>query len=805
MARRGVSRFAARFVPILLLAVSAVSARADQKAERLESTYLDAFSPKLGKAHVVEVPLVPREGAELVMAKQEHMKRLGFLRAPFGREDRGYEARVLSELALRRATAKEVAAGKVKYIGLATRYADKYGAVRGDGKAAIIGDLVLKDPRTGRVEGIFEVQLKGVDTGLRPNGVQKQHTHGTGAEKVDEAVRQALMSEYLLENGVKATDWLAVIRLGERVEYQHEDGSGRGSYESGLLVRAGNFLRIAHLQHFKNNKKLLRELVAHVNREASRELGRRKLMPLDQLYRHLLFRKAHDLTDMYWARAVHGSLTIDNIGLFEHLDLGTTHTVDGKDSKFLNWRLSPGYAAEAPAVLAWHYEGGPGYQGALHELLRSVARTPEELRRLDSMRGRYIGNQEMRDRMVVKALTHAGFDADDLAALERKGQRANRQRFRDALEPLVYSSADDYGTFDVFAVMSNLIEIAASDEPLDQRVQRLRTILGRRGGTVDYSDYIARELVVATERLLSPRLRRLSPGARRAKLRLMSAEARRINKPVSLIGQQHASSSQFLRRMETLTREGKGARLRAESRAWVRENTRTGAQSPGAVAMRLRRGELHRLDAARVVLTSMEENGVKMEEISDGVDDTLRVTVSGARGAAYDMTIELNGQEQARSGRRTARGYVFEVPLREPLASVRATFVNTRTGKAVDNAGFGFGRGTEWALGSPLVRAELAAYADRRGWQREGADPAEVEAVSRRRATATRTAAARTAASKAKRVKRTPPAARLAPPLIRDAHAFRTAKLRSQQTQSARPRGATRPRSQTSAARRAAR
>ena len=116
------------------------------------------------------------------------------------------------------------------------------------------------------------------------------------------------------------------------------------------------------------------------------------------------------------------------------------------------------------------------------------------------------------------------------------------------------------------------------------------------------------------------------------------------------------------------------------------------------------------------------------------------------------------------------------------------------------HTGFGFGRGTEWALGSPLVRAELAAYADRRGWQREGADPADIEAVSGRRATA-----ARTAASKARRVKRTPPAARLAPPLIRDAHAFRTAKLRSMDTQRARPRGATRPRLQPPAARRAAR
>ncbi len=800
MACRGLSRFAARFVPILLLAVSAVPARAERKAQRLETTYRDAFSPELGKAHVVEVPLVPREGAQLVMAKQEHMKRLGFLRAPFGREDKGYEARVLSELALRRATDAEVAAGKVKYIGLATRYADAHGSARGDGKAAIVGDLVLKDARTGRIEGIFEVQLKGVDTGLRPNGVEKKHTHGTGAERVDEAVRQALMSEYLLENGVKATDWLAVIRLGERVEYEHEDGSGRGSYESGLLVRAGNLLRIAHLQHFKRDPKLLRELVAHVNREASRELGRRTLMPLDQLYRHLLFRKAHDLADMYWARAVHGSLTIDNIGLFEHLDLGTTHTVDGKNSTFLKWRMSPGYAAEAPAVLAWYYEGGPGYQGALHELLRSVARSPGELRRLDAMRGRWLGNQEMRDRMVVKALTHAGFDADDLAALERGGQRANRQRFRDSLEQLVYGNVDDVGTFDVFNVMANLVEITASDEPLDERVQRLGTIMRRRGGTTDYTHYIARGLILATEPLLKTRLRGLSPGARRAKLRLMTGEARRINRPVSLIGQQHASSSQFLRRMETLTREGKGARLRAESRAWVRENTRTGAQSAGAVATRLRRGELRRLDTARVVLTSMEENGVRMEEISDGADDTLRVTISGARGAAWDMTLELNGQEQVRRGRRTARGYVFEVPIREPLASVRATFVDTRTGKAVDNAGFGFGRGTEWALGSPLVRAELAAYADRRGRQREGADPAEIEAVSRRGATATRTAS-----GKARRVEPKAAAPRRGLPVIRDARAFRIAKLRSLHTQGARPRGATRPRSPTSAARRAAR
>ena len=799
MARRGLSRVAARFVPILLIAVSAVSARADQKAQRLESTYLDAFSPKLGKAHVVEVPLVPREGAQLVMAKQEHMKRLGFLRAPFGREDRGYEARVLSELALRRATPQEVAAGKVKYIGLATRYADRHGSARGDGKAAIVGDLVLKDPRTGRIEGIFEVQLKGVDTGLRPNGIQKKHTHGTGAEKVEEAVRQALMSEYLLANGVKATDWLAVIRLGDRVEYEHEDGRGRGSYESGLLVRAGNLLRIAHLQHFTNNPKLLRELVAHVNREASRELGRSKLMPLDQLYRHLLFRKADDLADMYWARAVHGSVTIDNVGLFEHLDLGTTHTVDGKDSKALAWRMSPGYAAEPPSVLAWYYEGGPGYHGALHDLLRNVARSPQELERLDRMRGRYIGNQEMRDRMVVKALTHAGFDADDLAALERKGQRANRQRFRAALEQLVFGNVEDVGTFDVFNVMSNLVDITASDQPLAERVQRLREVMGRRGGKLDYSHYIARELIAATDRLLNARLRGLSPNARRAKLRLMTGEARRINKPVSLIGQQHASSSPFLRRMETLTREGKGARVRAETRAWVRENTRTGSESPGAVATRLRRGELHRLDAARVVLTSMEENGVKMEEISDGVDDTLRITISGGRGATWDMTLELNGQEQVRRGRRTGRGYVFEVPIREPLASVRATFVDTRTGKAVDNAGFGFGRGTEWALGSPLVRAELAAYADRRGWQRDGADPAEIEAVSGRRATAT----ARIAASKARRVKPKPAAPRRRLPFIGDAHAFRTAKLRS--LQSARPRGASRPRSPTSAARRAVR
>src|SRR5690606_36392569 len=395
-----------------------VGPAAADEGSPLTSTYVEGLGPDLAEAHTVEVPLVVREDARLVLGNERHLAALGLLRAPFGRISQATIKRSLGHLALRRATPQEVARGKVAFIGIATRYGNaKFSqgkGARGDGKAAIVGDLVLTEPGTGRVEGLYEIQVKGVDTGLRPVGSGPGDLHGTGAERFDEAVGQALMASYLRSNGVETTDWLAVIHYGDTIPYRNEETGATSSYESGLLVRAGNLLRIGHLQYFRNDPRRLRALFDHVNREAVRRAGQRKPMSWSRLYTHLANRKADQMAALYWARAVHGSLTMDNAGLFELVDLGTTNTVDGKVRQSRS-RLSPGFGHEGTEVLALDYEDG----GTLPELM-GLAATGDEARDLARAVARRPGSRRFRTRMAEHALAHLGLDADDVRTTMRR-------------------------------------------------------------------------------------------------------------------------------------------------------------------------------------------------------------------------------------------------------------------------------------------------------------------------------------------------------------------------------------------------
>ncbi len=95
------------------------------------------------------------------------------------------------------------------------------------------------------------------------------------------------------------------------------------------------------------------------------------------------------------------------------------------------------------------------------------------------------------------------------------------------------------------------------------------------------------------------------------------------------------------------------------------------------------------------------------------------------------MELRLNGGKRVVvTGRRSRHGKdVFEVPVDGRLTAIHLEFFDEASGRRWDNAGFGFGNGMEWSLGSPLVRAELAAHAERSGKARPEADRAELEAL----------------------------------------------------------------------------
>ncbi|MCK5799097.1 MAG: YdiU family protein, partial [Deltaproteobacteria bacterium] len=357
LSRHGLSRHRGRpwlvaWLAFLLLAGLPLAGRADNPLAHLAkgSSFGADLKPETRKKVIVEVPLVAEKGAHVLLANNRELKRLGLKPPENGLQSATYEKQVLGAFAFRPATPEEIQTKAYTHVGLATRYADKNGAkgVKGDGRAVLVGDVVVKN-RKGRITGVYDIQVKGIGTGLHPDWKGFGHRHGR--ESLRQALEDALFSDYLATNGIRTNNWLAVIDTGKTIEYP--DG---GKERAGLLVRGGNFLRLAHLNLVKDDPAALRDLVDHVNRTLSMELGRKRSLSLAGLYKVLTQRKAQEVADLFFLRTVHGSSTYDNIGLVENMDHGTGSTVDRTHKNYSFFSKWVGFGGEPAFILSRYYE-----------------------------------------------------------------------------------------------------------------------------------------------------------------------------------------------------------------------------------------------------------------------------------------------------------------------------------------------------------------------------------------------------------------------------------------------------------------
>ena len=715
---------------LFVVALTVGVARADDVQP---STYARGLARAMKQAHVVEVPLVEQEGGKVVLANRGDLLRAGVIQVARQKRPEAELDQVLHALSLRPATPAEIRAGKAKYVALATRYSSgRDSGKKGDGRAALIGDLVIRD-RRGRVVGALEVQSKGVGTGLAPEGANQRH--GTGKALLEDSIVEAVMSDYLQANGNSAHGWLSVVAYDEVVTID----DGAISDRAAVLTRVGTFLRIGHLEQVRDSPALLRSMLADINGRLSRAMGRKRPMDMPQLFRELTRLKAHDLSDLYWSRVAHGSLTGDNIGLFETIDLATANIVRGSDGHAYEWTHSPGYAFEPHAVLDRRYAGW---------LMRymKLAATPAELARLEREipDPERMGRAMLLERNAFNALLHAGFDRDDITFLLREHKD---QAMAFAGEVMDFAQADRptskegrrIGLFNVFGAVSHLAQVSS-----EVRRGKPDALLGfsitKAAGDPAAQVPRARALLASYAPLLRAVQKGRTRAERRAKLTLIKEQARYVNRAVEPMGQAFHTSDAWREMTAGLSGTPRErARAQAAIRAYVRRNVRRGPESiPGTVAA-LRHDQLPRL-GRQLVLSETSEEGVTIRELSDGAEDSLQVTLSRDRMRVRDpgsISLVVSGPDRElrlEPTRVSDEAVVFEVPvdagLREALPRLDLRFRARRGRTGWDNGGFGFGRDVQWRLASPLVHAELAAIASARGQRRAGVTPSTVRAVA---------------------------------------------------------------------------
>lgn len=722
----------------LLLAVIAIAGSAH--ADGAASSFTSAFSKSTADQLAVEISLVRDENAKVIIAREP--------------ETDESDRELLDKVGFRPATPEEIAAGKATHVGIATHYHDswrgkKRGAVTGDGRAVLVGDVAIRDARTGRVVGVFDIQAKGIGTGLRPTGIDDDHWHANGKERLKQALVDMMAADYLEKNGVHANQWVAVIDTGIQT-VQGRDG--KTTEHMALSVRGGNFMRLAHLNYFRSNRPALRELVDYTNRQLSIELGRAQPLSPAGLYRELSRRKAIELADLYWSRVLHGSITYDNIGLFETTDMGTMTPLDRLHPTFQTAEVavSPGIAKEAENVLSNYYAS------ELKELLVKAftpsGRKPRgeeasQLRQLKSEDGHAMTEHMFRERMGANALQHLGFDDDDVKAVMKHrrdvvtgpgGLLDTLREIGEQPEPTAtYSmgssearwraNVKNPARYDLFAGLRNVVAIQTSTDTEDVKIDRLARALEPIGGVTDADRDKARRILARTSPVIDYALSHLVGAPRLAKIELVSDQATRINESIAS-AIYNSTTSIADHTIERLDRNEPIGRIRAELRTHLRAQVRRGPESAAGVAMRLRRRELER-DGAFVKLSAHEENCVVIEEMSDGVHDKIRVTLRGdplktTEPARVEMAFTLNS---ARGGawpllrpvRIQGADAIYEIPITENMkgdlarSDFQANFRDTSTDRRFDNYGWSFGRGAKYVLGSPMVDAELAEFAHR--------------------------------------------------------------------------------------------
>ena len=697
-----------------------------------------------------EVPLVPAAAAQLLYVDTAAFAELGM---PFGRHGSlGPEAEraVLSVVAVRPVLADETPT----IVAYATRYRDlrdphEAGAVLGDGRAGIIGRPLAIEVATRshrRAHRLLNLRIKGIPTGLSPVGVPEGDGHGDGRLGDRFAVSDSLQAAFLHRNGIRVNRALCAACTSEEYSYYLDVNGHRVPFHDrvGFQLLAGAFDRVAHATFLEGDPDRMREFLDDVNYQLCSELGRKRPLSHAGLLTMLIDRKAREVADMYWVRALHGSTTYDNIGLLEGIDHGLVATVDRAHPTYRPVRgLSPGFAREGPLVLGRIYAG---------QLTRAFWRTAtcEEWVALAQMHVERLVRHCYDAHMTARAVEHLGLPIDtvrfvtkhhrDLAHAFGTTVRQVGEEQQPGLTHEMAPSRDevkDPARYDIFAGLSVLAEAAMAPISEADREARVVEALDSLAPDDARDRRAAAALLAVTTPLLGACFKGLNPGARQEAVCIVAEEARYQNRPVpafaySTVRDWCSDRLGKLRRGEvSLTR------FRADIEAMMRDNVRCGPSTPRAIASRIRYGTLPRTGAGRLELSRIEENGVLIQELSDGASDLLRVAIADdplglGECSRYRMEYALSdGSAAVAEPTWTADGEaVFDVPVRESPERIRVAFFDVENPmRRWDQDGLGFGVGHAPLLGAALVDAELGAFAKRNAMRRRRTSEVRVRAV----------------------------------------------------------------------------
>lgn len=686
--------------------------------ERLSTRTRDKLLVPIGLAREGSAEAQPR----VLMVNFDELARLGVKVPRHGRLTPALERELLARFALRPAGEGEAPVA----TGVATRYQGYPGAVQGDGRAVLVAQAVRRDA-SGRPRERVDVQLKGVATGLLPR--RKDWASRHGKMFLSRALQEAFYADYLDSNGVPSNRWLCIIDSGATIQRPADEVEVR----VGLHVRAGQFWRMGHLWLFSDDRRALRDVLDEVRHLLAQERGRKAPLSPARAYLLLLRRKALELADAWWLRYAHGSFTPDNIGLFECMDQGTACTVDRTHVSFSAHRMGYGHV---PELLMEE-----DYKRHLPELKRRAA-TREERRALSRLKPAPLARGWLLSRMTFQALRRLGLDERQARRLLSRHREAAVEVYR-----LVRALADEVdrdrqevvgdkltflarhaARYDVFAALAKVARLAQHRHrwTARERAQRLLPVfkpeLDRTGLDLER----ALSLVEVVDQVADLALGALPEAARRAHLALWAERAKALNRRVKSLegGNSLAVAEEFvLARVQRASL----ARVRARLTAFLRSNVVDGPGTALEAARRLRRGKPRRLPDGRLLVGECVEDGVAIQQVSDGVTDALRFVVA-LDGVRLDDAAKL--KLELRWGRvrleracvsASAEEVVFEVPV-GPHAPprFRAGFVGTAKGrmKRLTNGGVGFGRCVPLLFHSLEVQVALAAEARRNGLER---------------------------------------------------------------------------------------
>ena len=725
---------------LCLLSASHASAQETSGLQNYRTnSFGKGFDNRVRETLVKEVPLIRQEGARVVMANHRELRKLGFKTSPGARHDNNLESGIINNFAFRPATEAEVKAGKHTHMGVATRYADALGeeGVKGDGRAALTGEVLIKD-RKGNITGVFDVQVKGVGTGLHPNWKGFGHRHGK--ESLRQATEDALFSDYLTRNGIKTNKWLAVIDSGGDIV--HPNG---GRERAGLLIRGGNFTRLAHWNLVRNDQKALRQLVDFANQQVSLEMGRGRKMSLPGLYKALTQRKANEMADMYFLRTVHGSTTYDNIGIMENMDHGTGSTVDRTHRNYSFFSKWVGYGGEPKFVMDKYYKT------ELYNLMMKSA-TPAEQQQLRALKPDRIADGMLERRLTQNTLLHAGMSKAEAKKAMNK-DRAAAKTFMTAFTTMgnivetgkthkmgKSTEVKDPARYDMFAALNKLPETRLGTMTTEQRVEAVARAMRPAGALEGTDTSRAKMLVEAYDKVLKPVVGKLSATETRGRVKLMKERAGLRNRhAVSLVRQDLRDYA-----INVTDRVQKGEPLhqvRADLNATMRKNIVLGPGSPVHTAEMVLGGKAPRTRDGYLVLSKHREDGVTIQQLSNGTKDMVRVTVSGdplklGSGGRYKMHLNLGGDDWKDYSPTSVQGgeATYDIPLGEaPIKKIRAAFFDGKgQNKAwFNNGGRNFGKGIQSMLDSSDVQVALSVEARRQGATRGALKSSSLQAVSK--------------------------------------------------------------------------